>query len=197
MDVEANMHIRSLLSGIAIGVAAALVFDPARGGRRRALMRDKMIDLTRATREALDSARRDFRHRARGVEADAHDWIGERPLDDPRLLERVRARIDRVCSYPHAIEVQVEQGRVVLRGPVLAAEVHDLLSAAAAVRGVESVTNDLQPQDSSTGIPVLQAGDRLGWRLDLLHRPWPAATRALMSAAAVAAGGLALAYARR
>ena len=118
--------------------------------------------------------------------------------DDGRLVERVRSKLGRVCSHPHAIDVYVHDGEVTLIGPVMADEVRDLLTAAASVRGVHSVINELEPHDSADGIPSLQGEGRVaGSSVDLMQANWAPATRALVGAAAVAAGGLAFAYSRR
>jgi hypothetical protein len=192
------METRTLLSGIAIGAAAALVLDPDRGARRRALLRDKAIRASRVTGEVFDMTFHDFAHRGHGIAAEARGWMSHRHVDDTRLRARVRTRLGRVCSHPHAIDVAVQDGQATLRGPVLAAEVHDLLSAAAAVRGVGSVINELEPHDSADGVPALQGDGRFtSSRFDLLQPNWSAATRALVGAAAVAASGLAWRYVRR
>lgn len=192
------MDNRSLLSGLAIGAALALAFDPNQGRRRRALIRDKVVRGTRRTGEALDATARDMTNRARGIAAATRGRVWSEDVDDHRLLERVRAKLGRVCSHPHAIDVEVHDGEVTLRGPVLADEVRDLLNAAASVRGVGSVINELEPHDSPEGIPSLQGeGQVAGSSFDLLQPNWAPATRALVSAAALAAGGLAIAYSRR
>ena len=192
------METRTLLSGMAIGAAAALMFDPARGARRRALMRDKAIRASRVTGEVLDTTLHDMAHRTEGIAVETWGWMTERHVDDARLRRRVRARLGRVCSHPGAIDVQVQDGQVTLRGPILAVEVHDIMSTVAAVRGVGSVINELEPHDSPDGIPALQGEGRVGGsRFDLLQPNWAPATRALVGAAAVAAGGLAWRYARR
>lgn len=192
------MDTRSLLSGIAIGAVAASILDPGRGARRRALLRDKAVRATRVTSDAFETTMRDLTNRTRGFAAETRGWIEERAVDDARLLERVRARLGRVSSHPRAIDVEAQGGQVTLRGPVLSSEVQDLLSAAADVRGVRSVINELAPHDSSEGVPALQGRGRLaGPRLDLRQSRWAPATRALVGAAAVAAGGLAIAYRRR
>ncbi|HET9195768.1 MAG TPA: BON domain-containing protein [Vicinamibacterales bacterium] len=192
------MDTRSLLSGIAIGAVAASILDPGRGARRRALLRDKAVRATRVTSDAFETTMRDLSNRTRGFAAETRGWIEERAVNDARLLERVRARLGRVSSHPRAIDVEAQGGQVTLRGPVLSSEVQDLLSAAADVRGVRSVINELAPHDSSEGVPALQGRGRLaGPRLDLLQSRWAPATRALVGAAAVAAGGLAIAYRRR
>lgn len=193
------MDNRSLLSGLAIGAALALAFDPNQGRRRRALIRDKVVRGTRRTGEALDATARDMTNRARGIAAATRGRVWSEDVDDHRLLERVRAKLGRVCSHPHAIDVEVHDGEVTLRGPVLADEVRDLLNAAASVRGVGSVINELEPHDSPEGIPSLQGeGQVAGSSFDLLQPNWAPATRALVSAGALAAAGVAMAaYARR
>lgn len=192
------MDTRSLLSGIAIGAVAASILDPGRGARRRALLRDKAVRATRMTGDAFETTMHDLANRTRGFAAETRGWIEERAVDDARLLERVRARLGRVSSHPRAIDVEAQGGQVTLRGPVLSSEVQDLLSAAAGVRGVRSLINELEPHDSPEGVPALQGRGRLARpRLDLLQSRWAPATRALVGAAAVAAGGLAIAYRRR
>lgn len=192
------MDNRALLSGVAIGAALALALDPARGGRRRALIRDTVVRGTRVAGEALESTARDMGNRARGIAAVTRRRLWTEDVDDARLLERVRARLGRACSHPDAVAVDVREGEVTLRGPVLADEVKNLLDTAASVRGVHAVLNELEPHESAAGIPALQAtGCRSGAALDLLTGTWAPATRALVGMAAVAAGGLAFAYARR
>jgi hypothetical protein len=192
------MDNRSLLSGVAIGAALALAFDPGHGRRRRALIRDRMTRGTRRTGHALEATARDIRNRARGIAAATRARMRHEEVGDDRLLERVRSKLGRVCSHPHAIDVNVHEGDVTLRGPVLASEVRDLLNAAASVSGVQSVANELESHDSADGVPSLQGRGRVaGSSFDLLQPSWAPATRALVSAAAIAAGGLALAYSRR
>ena len=192
------MDMRSLLSGIAIGAVAMAVLDPSRGARRRALLRDKAIRAGRITGDVFETTMRDLTNRTRGFAAETQGWIADRAVDDARLLERVRASLGRVSSHPRSVDVEVQGGQVTLRGPALYSEVQDLLSMAAGVRGVRSVINELEPHDSPGRVPALQGKGRVaGPRLDLLQSRWAPATRALVSAAALAAGGLAVAYSRR
>jgi hypothetical protein len=188
------MEIRTLLGGIAIGAAGTLMLDPNRGARRRALLRDQAMRASRLTGEVLDTALHDASNRARGLLADTHGWI---PEEDARLLARVRARLSRAGTHPKAIAVEVQNGRVTLRGPVLAHEVRQLLSAAAAVRGVDAVINELDPHETANGVPALQHSVLGGGGFDLLQRAWGPAAGAMVGALALAAGGLAYAYAKR
>jgi hypothetical protein len=152
----------------------------------------------RATGEIVDTTMRDLANRTRGFVFETRGWLSEGSVDDARLLKRVRARLGRATSHPRAIDVAVQEGQVILRGPILAAEVQDLLSTVARVRGVQSVLNELDAHDSAEHVPALQGGiRRVGHRFDLMQRNWAPATRALAGAAALAASGLVVAYARR
>ena len=192
------MDNRALVAGVGIGAAAAFLFDPDRGARRRALVRDKAVRGTRLTGEALDATARDFANRSRGIAAATRGRFFDRTVDDSRLVERVRAKVGRVCSHPRAIDVYARDGEVTLRGPILSNEVDDMMATAASVRGVCSVINELDPHRSSEGVPSLQGDGRVaGPALDLFQRNWAPGTRALMSAGALAAAGIAAVYARR
>jgi len=192
------MENRMFLGGMAVGAALAMVFDPNSGGRRRALIRDKMSRGAHLTARGADATVRDVRNRARGIAAATRARMWSEDVDDPRLLERVRSKLGRACSHPHAVDVEVRDGEVTLRGPILAEEVRDVLDTAASVRGVHSIVNELEPHDTPDGIPSLQGeGRRAGPSLDLLQSNWAPATRALVAASALAAGGFAIAYARR
>jgi hypothetical protein len=192
------MNTGAFLSGMAVGAAVAFTLDPDRGRRRQALIRDKIVRGTRLAREGADATLRDMSNRARGVAAATRGRFSRDTADDTRLRERVRTRLGRVCSHAHAIDVEVSNGEVALRGPIIAAEVDDVLAAAAGVRGVSAVLNELDPHESADGIPALQGrGTVAGPTIDVFQRHWAPATRALVGMAAFAAGSAALAYARR
>jgi gas vesicle protein len=192
------MKSTDLLVGAAIGAALALMLDPQSGRRRRALVRDRMVRASRKTRDGLDATARDLYHRTRGMAAVARGRLTERSIDDARLIERVRARLGRATSHPHAIDVEVEQGEVTLRGVILAREINNLLATVAVVRGVRNVINELEPHDSAESIPSLQGhGYAPGPSIDLLQKRWAPSTRALVATAGLAATGVLAAYARR
>ena len=193
------MNTREIVVGAGVGAALAFMLDPQGGGRRRALVRDKVIRASRKTRDGIDATARDMANRTRGVAAATRGRLGGRAIDDDRLVERVRAKLGRSTSHPRAIDVKAADGEVTLYGPILADEVDDLLSAVASVRGVRSVINELEPHDSPEGIPSLQGGGRTaGPSLDILQRNWAPATQALVGMAALAATSAAvLAYSSR
>lgn len=193
------MSTRDLLTGAGVGAALAFMLDPQGGGRRRALVRDKMVRATRKTRDGLDATARDLAQRTRGVAAATRRRFSREPVDDSTLVERVRSRIGRVSSHPRAIHIEARDGEVTARGPILASEVATLLATIASVRGVKNVVNELEPHESAEAIPSLQGEGRVaGPTLDLFQRNWAPATRALVGAAALMAGGMAVAaFARR
>jgi hypothetical protein len=188
-----------LCLGAALGAGLLYMLDPQSGRRRRALARDQIVRATNKTRDALDVVMRDVGNRTRGIAAATRSRFASDEIDDVRLIERVRAKIGRVCSHPRAIDVEVSDGDVTLRGPILAAEMVDVLNMAASVRGVRTVSNELEPHESADHVPSLQGqGTTAGPRLDILQQNWAPATQALVAAAGLAATGLAAAaYARR
>jgi gas vesicle protein len=192
------MNVRDLLIGASIGAALAYVADPNMGRRRRALARDQLVRASHKTRDALDATARDLGNRTAGVMAETRRRLTQEELDDVRLVERVRARLGRVCSHPRVTEVEAKNGTVTLRGPILAREKDRVLSEVAAVRGVRAVTDAFEVHESADTVPSLQGeGNVAGPRLDILQRNWAPATQALLAAASLVATGAVVAYARR
>jgi BON domain len=188
-----------VLAGLGLGAALAFLLDPDRGPRRRALVRDRIVRGSRKTRDGFDATLRDMANRSRGIAAATRGRFTREAADDRRLVARVRSTLGRRASHPRAIEVDANGGEVTLRGPVLATEAGDVVAAAASVRGVSSVRNELEPHESAEGISALQGkGRRTGPALDILQRNWAPATQALVAAAGIAVGGALLGiYSRR
>ena len=192
------MNSREILVGAGVGAALAFILDPQGGGRRRALVRDKMVRASRKTRDGLDAVTRDMANRTRGIAAATRGRFASGDVDDDVLVERVRAKLGRASAHPRAIDVKAVDGEVTLYGPVLSDEVDNVLAAASAVRGVRSVVNELEPHDSPEGIPSLQGGGRVaGPSIDILQRNWAPATQALVGMAALAATSAVIAYSAR
>jgi uncharacterized membrane protein len=181
-------------TSILAGVGLMYLFDPERGRRRRALLRDKLAGGLDAAKDAAGVTGRDLRNRARGVAARARALTDREPVSDELLSERVRSQLGRVVAHPGAIEVTVTRGVVTLTGPVLAREVNDLLSSVSKVRGVEDVENRLEVHERSGSVPGLQGGGPLPeHRFEFAQENWSPTARLLAGAAG---GGLA-AYAVR
>ena len=150
----------TFLGGVALGAGLMYLLDTDRGARRRALVRDKAIRSLHISRDFLGKASRDLQHRAQGVAAEVKHRVLHSEVTDAVLAERVRSKLGRYNSHPHAIEVDVDQGTVTLRGPILTDEAARLLRAINAVPGVKSVDDQLERHMYSGNVPALQGGGR-------------------------------------
>ncbi len=184
------------LAGAAIGAAAMYLSDPDRGRRRRALIRDKMRSTAIRSGDAIGVASRDIANRMQGMRAKTSRMISRRNqmTDDQHLIERVRSKVGRAVSHPHAIKVHAEDGRVILSGPVFAHEKDQLVEAVRSVPGVRSIDDALQVHTRSDGVPSLQGEGRpRQLHTPILQANWPPAWRA----AATVGGGALGAYGMR
>ncbi len=160
----------TLLGGVGLGAGLMFLLDPDQGRRRRALMRDKAVHSVNVTGTALRKTSRDVGNRARGLAARVEGRVHSDRASEEVLEARVRSQLGRAVSHPGAIEVRVEDGRVILSGPVLAGEVDDLLSTVRKVRGVRSVESGLEVHAEPGDVPALQGGPaRPRARRRLLH----------------------------
>jgi osmotically-inducible protein OsmY len=189
----------ALLTGLGMGVGLMYFLDPARGRRRRALVRDQMTHAARISSEAAGAAGRDLAHRTSGTAARLRRRFRHERVDDDVLVERVRARLGRAVSHSHAVRVGADRGVVTLRGPILQHEIGPLLKAVEAVSGVREVVDRLEPH-AGPDVPALQGGGRPSERQpNILRRSWSPTTRAMAagSGLAIAAYGAVLANAAR
>jgi len=65
----------ALLGGFTAGLALMYFFDPDRGRRRRALLRDQFTKLTRVSREKASGTAQDLRNRTAGVMAETRKAV--------------------------------------------------------------------------------------------------------------------------
>lgn len=165
------------LGGLALGAALAWSFDPQRGARRRAGLRQGAAHLGRELSEALASSAHDLVHRSRGLLAQLRSRLNPEPVSDALLTRRVRARLGRVCSHPGAVAVICKNGRVELRGPILKDEVKPVVRALCRVSGVREVDSHLEVHDSAAHIPALQGAAHA---FERAHERWAPATRAML-----------------
>ena len=138
------------LKSMAAGAVLMYLFDPDRGKRRRAGIRDRAVGTWHDLAAQLDKAGRDFSNRAQGLVAEVKGVMHE--PDRSVVVERVRSRIGRAVSHPHAITVTANDGSVVLQGLVLQNEVDRLLRAAKSVPGVRSIEDRLEVHEGSEHI---------------------------------------------
>lgn len=179
----------TLAGGLGLGAGLMYLLDPQRGGRRRALLRDKAVHATKVGRDGLGKTSRDLAHRSKGLLAETRSTLRREEPTDELLADRVRSRLGRLVTHPSAVEVTARDGRVTLSGPVLATELDRLLSGVEKVRGVREVENRLEAHERPGDVPGLQGPGSVP------HRPrenWAPGTRLLTSAAggALAVTGL-------
>ena len=144
------------VGGLGVGAALMYLFDPERGNRRRALLRDKVFHVAHSTGEKVDVKSRDAANRLHGLLARTKSLVTRERVPDTLLAERVRSRIGHVVSHPGSIEVTVQDGRVTLAGPALTRELDPLLCEVERVRGVAGVENKLELHEEPGSVPGLQ-----------------------------------------
>lgn len=182
-----DLHPGAALAGVAAGVAAIALLDPTRGARRRAGLVQKTIHKGKTLEGFSAKASRDVANRARGLFASLSAKLSSDEPSAEVLAERVRARLGRLTSHPGAVEVVAREGVVELRGPILDAEVNQVLQGVARVRGVRDVVDRLERHEEAGNTPGLQGGAGVPKpTLDIMQRVWMPGTRAIASAAGTA-----------
>jgi uncharacterized membrane protein len=180
-----------VIGAAGLGAGLMYLFDPDRGKRRRALLRNKTEHATRIATDAAGKTRRDVRNHLLGVVAELESLFRTGEVSDDVLEARVRSKLGRVVSHPSAIEVQTVDGLVVMTGLILADEVHPLLDSVAMIGGVRNIENRLEVHELPGDIPALQGGRRRkGERIGPLKTNWSPTTRLV----ATAAGGALTVY---
>jgi hypothetical protein len=141
----------------AAGAGAMLMyfFDPDRGKARRIAVRDRATSTVRHGKETVEGMYADFSNRAYGVKAEIDRRLHPKPVDDRTLAARVRSKLGRLCSHPHAIGVETHTGGVILTGHVLVDEVDRLLLAVRLIPGVKTVENRMAMHETAVGVPEL------------------------------------------
>ena len=187
------MH-RGVAFGTGVGIGTGLMFllDPGQGKRRRALLRDKCYWAARKTGEGVGVTARDLRNRTYGLVSGVQSRFSSEPVDDSVLVDRVRSKLGRIVSHPRAIDVSVQNGRATLSGPILTAEVPQLLACVNRISGVNQVVNQLETHEEPGNHPKLQGGrERTGERFELFQNNWSPSAR-LLAGLGIGAAGLLL-----
>lgn len=174
------MKLKSFAEGIGVGLFAAYFLDPDRGGRRRAVLRDKIVHQGIRKRECMQIMARDFVNRSRGMRYRIQQRFDHASVEDQTLVERMRSELGRQITHLSAIDIQCENGTVTLSGPILASEIQDCMWHARMVPGVKHVINRLEPHASKENLPELQGGISAA----VNHR-WNPATSLVMGVAGV------------
>jgi osmotically-inducible protein OsmY len=124
----------------ALGAAFAYFFDPQNGKRRRKMASDRLAGLSRRHGKRLARA---GASEARGLKQEAAYMSEEEKSqpDDVTLARKVESEIFRDPDVPKGkIDVNAENGKVVLRGEADSAEmIEELVGRARSVQGVQEV----------------------------------------------------------
>ena len=125
---------------LALGAAVSYFFDPENGRRRRKVAADRLASLTRR------HGKRMIKGTASRVQAlkqrSTHLREESKPQpDDVTLARKVETEIFRDADVPKGkINVNAENGKIVLRGEVESSElIDDLVAKAHKVQGVQEV----------------------------------------------------------
>lgn len=138
---------------LALGALAMFFWDPRSGARRRHVVRDRTVAVPRRIARRLGRGAGLARARARAVLAKTlHARERRKDLSDATLADKVRSEVFRDPALPKGmVNVNVEQGRVVLRGEVPAPDlVRELERRVSAVVGVREVENLLHLPGTET-----------------------------------------------
>jgi uncharacterized membrane protein len=191
MDKITDMRWTKLVAAAGAGALLMYLLDPTQGRRRVARARDRSLRLARHGRDAAHASLRDLTNRAQALVAKARSATHDGPASDAVLVERVRARLGRLVSHPHAVHASAQTGRVTLTGPVLASEEQRLLHGVRAVRGVRDVESRLEVHKTADRISALQGGsERARPRMEFMQENWAPGPRLI----ALAAGGVLAGY---
>ena len=183
-----------LISAAGIGAGFMYLFDPDKGKRRRAEIRNKANHINRLAIQAAGKTQRDLHNRLVGVASEMNCMLRSEKVADDVLKARIRSKLGRLVSHPHAIEVRVVDGRAILSGPILAAEVVPLVEILSGIAGLNSIENLLEVHEKAD-ISALQGGKQpKGERFGPFKTTWSPTTRLV---AGLAGGALTIYGARR
>lgn len=132
-----------LLIGAGVGAGLMYLFDPNRGRARRAEIEGRAKRLCHEAGRTIESLAKDIENRCDGMAAEAKHLLDHEPVDGPKLVARVRARLGRLVRKPHDVTVEADAGKVTLTGEIEAYEAGRVLAGVMAVPGVVDVENKL------------------------------------------------------
>src|SRR5205823_87498 len=176
-----------LLAGAGAGAAAMYFLDPDRGARRRAIVADKVTSSIRQVPRTVRVTKIDLANRAHGIWAETQHIFSKDDAPDEVIEARVRSKMGRIVSHPHAVKVSCQDGVISLSGPILSDEVPRLMKCISWVAGVISVKNNLDEHETAEGVSALQGGTRRESHSEFLQRNWSPAARFVAGTAGTAA----------
>lgn len=168
----------AFLGGIGLGAGLMYLLDPQTGRRRRSLVRNQVESAFSRVDDVIDATARDVYHRAQGLWSEGRSLLADEPVEDSVLVERVRSKLGRFVSHPHAIEVKAQNGRIALSGPILQRELAPLMRCVSSVQGVADVDNRLEVHEQADTSALQGGRPRPGeTRFGMRRANWAPATR--------------------
>jgi hypothetical protein len=189
---KSTKQLALLGGGAGLGAGLMYLLDPQGGNQRRTLARDKAkqaytasSDAVRKSASGLGNTGRGLAERSRGLASGAGTFLSADGVKDRVLSELIRTRLGRWVSHPRAVQVDVKEGNVILRGHALTSESADLMLKVSQLRGVKSVESELEVHPSADGVEALQESS------SALRRRLPSPkTAGLVAGGALAVAGL-------
>jgi len=139
-------YVGSFVGGICLGAGLMYILDPNRGRTRRAWLREKATHgihvLQRETNKQLRNAGNHILGRAQEIRSSIRDPSAAIP--DDILLDRVRAQLGRDVRHLRMLDFTVEDGCVMVQGPVLRGEAEKVQRRLNKTRGVRDCDVHLQ-----------------------------------------------------
>lgn len=151
----ASAALAAFLSGAALGSLLTYLADPHQGARRRAELRDRALSSSKSSSRRALKLGRHVRNQLEGVVSFAADLL--RPdgaTSDRKLVDRIRSTLGHSVEHLSAIQLEVRQGDVTVRGRAAEGEIPALLAAISRVRGVRSVTDHVERGTIGSSAPI-------------------------------------------
>jgi len=141
----ASVALAAFLSGAALGSFLIYLADPHQGARRRAELRDRALSSSKSSGRRALKLGRHVRNQLEGVVSFAADLLRpEGATSDRKLADRIRSTLGHSVEHLSALQLEVRQGDVTVRGHAPEGEIPALLAAISRVRGVRSVADHVE-----------------------------------------------------
>jgi len=145
-----------LLAGVTLGAIAAYFLDPARGKRRRNLLRDQFVSKSKSLGDAAVGFSANIRNHLQGWAAQNRAWRNPTWQNDDTLNQHARSEFGRKIRHAKSIESFVKDGVITVAGPIFADEVPILLRSIRKIRGIRDIINHLEVHTEADSISGLQ-----------------------------------------
>jgi hypothetical protein len=153
------------LGSLALGAGLLWAFDPRLGRSRRAWLADKTGRFTRDTGDFFRRTGKYMSGQVKGTVAGTRGYLRDRtqPISDRTLCARVRSELGRIVQRMGDIDVQSNDGYVILIGEVDGPEIDTVANFVLGMRGVRGLDNRLRPRGSGGATGGKRSATGIGW----------------------------------